>query len=76
MYIQNNYTKYEDKVSAYEVPKPEVARSWENILEGKPCKLVLFLTHWPLSDTGLAGFDLGWLSSALSILPVFSESLK
>lgn len=52
---RNVHPEYENNISAHEIPKPEVVRSWKNILEGKPCKLVLFLTHWPLSGPGLAG---------------------
>lgn len=55
---QNNgrkSTEYEDNISAHEVAKLQVAGSWENVQAGQPCKLVLFLTRWPLSDTGLTG---------------------
>lgn len=48
-------TEYEDNISAHEVAKLQVAGSWENVWAGQPCKLVLFLTRWPLSDTGLTG---------------------
>lgn len=52
---RNVHPKYENNIFAHEIPKAGVARSCKNILEGKSCKLVLFLTHWPLPDPGLAG---------------------
>lgn len=51
---RNVHPKYENNISAHETPKGDVDRSWKNILEGKPCRLMLFLTHWPLSDPAVA----------------------
>lgn len=51
---RNVPSKYENNISAHETPKADVDRSWKTILEGKPCRLMLFLTHWPLSDPAVA----------------------
>lgn len=77
---RNLHSKYENNNSAPEIPKPDVVRSWKNIPEGKSCKLMLFLTHWPLSDPAIARaliwwFDLGWLSSALTMFSKHHKQL-